>query len=235
MTPRRTRTPQDGPWSWQSKAALRRIREAFDETNNVATAIAVYAGLCEIASDAGAEEFTTTHSWIRQISGVSVRTIQGHLKVFADLGLIAVSTARLRAPSTYRLLAFGNGCATFGNDCRAFGNGFHPPLPTSEEKKETLLVEHAERIYGLYPRKVAKKAALKAIAKALKTVPGAKLTDAVTAYAAAVAQWPDGEHKFIPHPATWFNEGRYEDDPVTWTRNGHPVARTPATQEIKFV
>jgi len=235
MTNRPLRSLKDGPWCWQSKAALRRIREAFDASNNVATALAVYGALCEIASDSGADEFTTTHAWIRQISGASVRTIQGHLKVFAELGLVSVSTARLRAPSRYRLLPFGNDCATLGNGCLAFGNGFSPPLPTSEEKKENLLFKDAKNIFDLYPRRIAKAAALKAITKALKTTPAEKLTAAVTTYASAVAQWPDDDRKFIPHPATWFNRGSYEDDPATWIRNGNPATRTPPAQAIKFV
>jgi len=28
----------------------------------------------------------------------------------------------------------------------------------------------------------------------------------------------EGEARFIPHPAKWFNEERFNDDPVTWRR-----------------
>ena len=57
---------------------------------------------------------------------------------------MSVSTARLRAPSTYTLLPFGSDCATFGNGnasngnhCATFGNDpFCAPLPISEEMEK---------------------------------------------------------------------------------------------------
>lgn len=145
----------DGPWCWQSKAARRRIREAFDSTHNVATALSVYDALTEIASDGADETFTTTHAWIQRISGVSVRTIQNHLNVFAELGLLTISTPRLRAPSTYTLLSFGSDCGTFGsgsasngNQCATFGNDqFRPPLPTSEEREKKDQKNETEEIH----------------------------------------------------------------------------------------
>ena len=56
------RSTNDGPWSWQSKAALRRIREVAGESDkpSATTVIAVYVGLCELASDAQAEQFEAT-------------------------------------------------------------------------------------------------------------------------------------------------------------------------------
>jgi hypothetical protein len=40
------------------------------------------------------------------------------------------------------------------------------------------------------------------------------------AYATATESWPESEKQFIPHPATWFNRGSYDDDPATWERKG---------------
>ena len=81
----------------------------------------------------------------------------------------------------------------------------------------------AEQVYGAYPLKVGRGAAIKAICKALtearKTDGGAAaLLRATMDYAAAVKQWPEADRKFIPHPATWFNRGSYADDPATWAR-----------------
>lgn len=81
-----------------------------------------------------------------------------------------------------------------------------------------------EDIYSAYPLKVGKQAAIKAIKKALKDThmkPQA-LLDATQAFAAAVAQWPEAEKKFIPHPATFFNAGRYDDDQSAWVK-GKPI------------
>jgi len=78
----------------------------------------------------------------------------------------------------------------------------------------------AEQIYQAYPLKVGKPAALKAIAKAVKrgTEPD-KLLRLTKAYAAA----RQGNKDFCPHPATWFNQERYKDDPATW----NPVIAGP--------
>ena len=76
----------------------------------------------------------------------------------------------------------------------------------------------AGSIYDAYPRKQNRQAALKAIAKAMATVHAERLLERTEAYAAAVAQWPEEARQFIPHPATWFNKGGYDDDPTTWQR-----------------
>lgn len=76
----------------------------------------------------------------------------------------------------------------------------------------------AERIYEAYPRHVGRKAAFRAIACALMTNPGAVVLNKTRDYAAAVEKWPANERRFIPHPATWFNQGRYADDPKEWQR-----------------
>lgn len=76
----------------------------------------------------------------------------------------------------------------------------------------------AEHIYKLYPRKVGRTAALKAINKAIKEAGFDDLLESVKAYADAVAKWPEDDKRFIPHPATWFNRGSYMDDRAEWER-----------------
>lgn len=93
-----------------------------------------------------------------------------------------------------------------------------PAAPASSE---------AAKIYALYPRKVARNAALKAISKALKNVPFETLEGAVMAYASITARWRKADRSFIPHPSTWFNDGRWEDDPKDWERDGMRSAFTP--------
>lgn len=76
----------------------------------------------------------------------------------------------------------------------------------------------ALEIYEAYPRKVGRKSALKAIAISLRTDAPDELLAKTRAYAAATKSWPDDQRQFIPHPATWFNRGSYDDDPATWVR-----------------
>ena len=86
-----------------------------------------------------------------------------------------------------------------------------------------------EAIYQAYPRHVGKRVAHKAIEKALKHIGYPDLLAAVTEYAAAVS---GSDKKFVPHPATWFNNRRWEDDREEWKdegRNGKPKRGAEAT------
>ena len=92
----------------------------------------------------------------------------------------------------------------------------------------------AKEIYAMYPRKVGKEAALKAIDRAIRKIATNGATDQHADFngdAADAAEWlksrvtlyrnsalgsrPDKEH--VPHPSTWINEGRYEDDEQEWS------------------
>lgn len=103
-------------------------------------------------------------------------------------------------------------------------------VPASPETDESMLDEGARKkdyqirfdtaheIYKAYPKKVGKKDAIDSIIKALKTIPTDQLTERVHAYAAAIAKWPKEKRSYVPNPSTWFNQGRWEDDPETWKR-----------------
>lgn len=68
-------------------------------------------------------------------------------------------------------------------------------------------------IYSAYPKKVGKQQAMKAIAQSLKQIPACELLPIVQQYAKA----RDGaDQQYTPNPATWFNQGRWMDDPETW-------------------
>lgn len=86
-----------------------------------------------------------------------------------------------------------------------------PLLEKRREEKRTNTDKHslAVAIYERYPRKVGKKAALDAINKALKEKDPTELLAAVNRFAASQR---DTEERFIPHPATWFNRGSYDDE-----------------------
>jgi hypothetical protein len=73
-----------------------------------------------------------------------------------------------------------------------------------------------ERIYSAYPRKVGKLDALKAIGKAIDAHDPESVLSATEAYARSVARWPKDRRKYIPHPASWINQGRFLDDQAEW-------------------
>ena len=82
--------------------------------------------------------------------------------------------------------------------------------------------------YAAYPRRVAKANAAKAFVAAVSTIrgrdgPGGEdpegyLISAAQAFAAS--DIGKGDQQYIPHPATWLNGGRFDDDPQSWRRDG---------------
>ncbi|MBN2130213.1 MAG: helix-turn-helix domain-containing protein [Sedimentisphaerales bacterium] len=78
------------------------------------------------------------------------------------------------------------------------------------------------RIYDAYPRRVGRAKALQAIEKALQKIgdrgqvdPHAWLLGRVKAFAAS----PAGRAgQYTPHPTTWFNQDRFDDDDTEWRR-----------------
>jgi hypothetical protein len=72
--------------------------------------------------------------------------------------------------------------------------------------------------WNVYPRRVGKKAAQKAWDK-LK--PSAALVERIIASVEAHLDWPEWMKDggaFIPHPATFINQGRWDDEPTTARR-----------------
>ena len=86
---------------------------------------------------------------------------------------------------------------------------------TKKEKRQTTapsgLERRFENFWKAYPKKVGKDAARKAFAK---RKPDDGLLSSMLAALDAQARSPDWQKdggQFIPHPATWLNQGRWED------------------------
>lgn len=88
--------------------------------------------------------------------------------------------------------------------------------------KPVLIDAVAEAIYQAYPRHEGKKTALRAISKAMRAIPSTQLMEKTMEYAKAVKAWPLSRRytkagtDTVPHPATWFNGERFNDDPKQW-------------------
>jgi hypothetical protein len=85
-----------------------------------------------------------------------------------------------------------------------------------------------ERWYREYPRKVGKHKASAAFGRALPRVRACRGLDTNDAaldwlceVTRAFTKSPKGQGEFVPYPATWLNEGRYDDDPAEWERSGN--------------
>lgn len=69
-----------------------------------------------------------------------------------------------------------------------------------------------DQFWAAYPRKVGKDAAAKAFAR--RRIDGALLTTVLLALSrqALSPQWTRDGGQFIPHPATWLTQGRWQDE-----------------------
>ncbi len=76
-----------------------------------------------------------------------------------------------------------------------------------------------ELVYKQYPRKVGRKAALLKIAKAINSFGFDKIDGAVKKLAEL---WKNEvDLHFLPYPAAWFHQERFNDEPDTWKPNSH--------------
>lgn len=96
-------------------------------------------------------------------------------------------------------------------------------LAPAKTKKPTGVDADFEEFYAAYPRHVGKEAARRAFVKAVKNkAPAADIIEGARRYAAATAA-AGTETRYIAHPATWLNAGRWSDD----MEDAAPVELTP--------
>ena len=87
-----------------------------------------------------------------------------------------------------------------------------PSLSPPTRAKARIVVEpdRFSEFWDVYPRRVAKAAAMKAYRKALEQTPADEILDGARRYAAERAGESD---EFTAHPSTWLNQGRWADAP----------------------
>lgn len=81
-----------------------------------------------------------------------------------------------------------------------------------------LVATRFDAFWHLYPRKQGKQAARKAWDKAVKTADPDAILQAVSLQRGALSQ--ELARGFCPHPATWLNQGRWEDDVAVISNRG---------------
>jgi len=91
------------------------------------------------------------------------------------------------------------------------GKGIGKGNSKKQYSKET--IEDAEKLYLVYPRHENKKTAVESICKALDKISFDVLFEKVSIYAECMK---NAEKQFIPHPSTWFNQERWDDDIKDW-------------------
>jgi uncharacterized protein YdaU (DUF1376 family) len=90
---------------------------------------------------------------------------------------------------------------------------YNPPTPQGGRDGVRKFPPGFDDFWAAYPRKVGKDAAARAFAK--RRI-GSELLAALLGAVDAQKRWPawaKDDGRFIPHPATWLNEGRWQDEP----------------------
>ncbi len=160
----------------------------------------------------------------RQLSKVTDPDIGKWLQVIAAAGLVRVYPA-LDGESYLEVL-------NFGQQMRAKHSKYPDPVSTCvadaqqplanahldvsvsvsvEKTSSPAATDCFEEFWQAYPRKVGKLAAIKAFSK--HNPPIAQVLRAIETQAKSEAWRKDGG-QFIPHPSTWLNEGRWQDEGV---------------------
>jgi hypothetical protein len=132
MSKPQARSPRDGPFCWQSKAARRLIRQKLP-TSKISSALGVYDALTEISSDNQSDTFDAAQNYIGLYAGVSGKTVQRISPDLEQLGLVAIKSNYIggrNAECTYTLLPLGHNVRTPGHGRK------QPCCPTIEESPE---------------------------------------------------------------------------------------------------
>ncbi len=88
---------------------------------------------------------------------------------------------------------------------------------------------HFEVFWAAYPRHVGKAEAWKAFRRAYVSESLLEAMIVAIAWQAYQPGWLESGGRFIPHPATWLNQRRWEDEPVAFTP-ARPRSLGPAYQ-----
>jgi DNA-binding transcriptional regulator YhcF (GntR family) len=178
--------------------------------------------LLELArySNANGECFPSRET-ISKGSGIAVRSVVRAIQWLEDEGLIRIEH-RYGTSNFYVIISMEE---EMTEDTRA--NLAHEGviyLDTSKKKKDNTsyranLARPTDSplflaFWQAYPRRIGKGAARTAFARSLGFADGNKIVQAAIAYAAHCVE-AKIEQKFIPHPTTWLNAERWEDDLAT--------------------
>lgn len=98
----------------------------------------------------------------------------------------------------------------------ANGDSSNRPLVAANTKKEPKkeLIharENFDRFWAIYPRHTAKRAAELSFARAVKRAPVDRILDG----AIRLRDEPGRDPRYTPHPSTWLNQDRWDDEPTS--------------------
>ncbi len=147
-------------------------------------------------------------------TSMSAPTIRNALRKLKSVGFIKISTP----------LGKNRGSLIKVINYHKYQNSHSPQSDSSLTQKKSKkdlnnsgheLVQQAEEIYKIYPKKVGKPSAISAIKKAINKDGFKHVFEKTELYAKEY----NGESRYIPHPSKFFNQERYNDTPSEWSQN----------------
>ena len=85
----------------------------------------------------------------------------------------------------------------------------------TETERETETETDFDRFWDVYPRKVGKEKARQSWRETAKIRPPIDRVISAVQRAISSEQWLKDNGQYIPHPTTWLNQGRWDDQPMT--------------------
>lgn len=179
--------------------------------------------IADHANDEGTQSYPS-QATIANKASISVRTVQravnnlvseGYIRMFKHSGgsagcredrrphLYQINIHRLRGDIVSGRTDVADG-ATMTTDTGRQSRPKNHPLEPSLKHQEF------DAFWSIYPRKVAKQAALKAWEKALQVADAQTITEGARRY----ADDPNRHPSYTAHPATWLNAHRWDDEPL---------------------
>jgi DNA-binding transcriptional regulator YhcF (GntR family) len=151
---------------------------------------------------------------IAKLAGVSDRTVRRSLRYLEDFGLLRIKHQQ----------------GTSNRYFLSVDTHVQPPMDTTVQTLRTPVTNNTkgktkdiysaefEEFWKVYPRKENKRESFKKWKKAVEDITEKKLLVYTIRFAEKV-QRDNTQEKYIPHPTTWLNQGRYEDFKKIETKN----------------
>lgn len=180
--------------------------------------------------------YNTLTQWRAQLPFMSESTIKRSMNTLKDLGFIDVQQLSTdgrdrtnyytinqdKVSAEEAILLGSNRPMHQVNLTSSTGSNWSPPnrtettTKTTPKKPRASLAddggEHFKTFWSAYPKKAGKDAAKKAFAKRKFDEQAFEKVMAALNEQKASEQWQKDGGQFIPHPATWLNQGRFEDE-----------------------
>lgn len=198
-----------------------------DETSDLAgNEMILMLALADVAADDGrcvylTEDDDLTYAGLAKKARVDRRTVIRLVAKLRDRGLLLQTKGTRAQPNDFAIAVpwrKGDNLSPVDSVTPVPDSVTTEPLFGDNASTRTSLIRNDVNVarvgfaefYMAYPRKVGKEAARRAFDKAARSTDPALIVDGARRYASD-PNLP--EKRFIPHPASWLNAGRWDDEP----------------------